>query len=89
MDRRSTLGAGLTRNPDGRQTLGRIGEAGLLKPGEVALLLSVSRSWLYQAASDGRVPSVRLGGPEGPLRFIEEELMQWLDRGRSGRAQRT
>jgi len=56
MDRRSTLVAGLTQNLDGRETLGRIGEAGLLKPGEVALLLSVSRSWLYQAASDGPDP---------------------------------
>lgn len=40
----------------------------LLKPEEVRLILNVSRSWLYEAANTGRIPSVRLG-PDGPLRF--------------------
>lgn len=50
----------------------------LLKPSDVARLLQVSRSWVYQAAADGRIPSVRLGGPEGPLRFVEEDIDNWL-----------
>jgi excisionase family DNA binding protein len=50
----------------------------LLKPTEVAKLLAVSRSWLYAAAADGRIPSVRLGGPEGPLRFVQSDLTEWL-----------
>jgi predicted DNA-binding transcriptional regulator AlpA len=40
----------------------------LLKPEELRAMLNVSRSWLYEAANDGRIPCVRLG-PEGPLRF--------------------
>jgi excisionase family DNA binding protein len=54
--------------------------AQLLKPEEVRELLNVSRSWLYEAANDGRIPSVRLG-PEGPLRFDREEIERWLERG--------
>src|SRR5438045_9726022 len=42
----------------------------LLKPSEVARMLQVSRTWLYDAAKDGRIPSVRLGGPDGPGRFV-------------------
>jgi excisionase family DNA binding protein len=55
---------------------------GLLKPTEVANMLGVSRTWLYDAAKAGRIPSVRLGGPDGPLRFIEQDLDEWLERGR-------
>ncbi len=51
----------------------------LLKPTEVAQRLGVSRSWLYAAAADGRVPSVRLGGPDGPLRFVAADLEAWID----------
>lgn len=47
-------------------------------------MLGVSRSWLYEAAKDGRVPCVRLGGPDGPVRFIEAELADWLERARAG-----
>jgi excisionase family DNA binding protein len=54
----------------------------LLKPSQVARLLGVSRSWLYQAAKDGRVPSLRLGGSDGPLRFVEADLREWLERAR-------
>jgi excisionase family DNA binding protein len=42
----------------------------LLKPSEVAARLRVSRSWVYEAAKGGRISSVRLGGPDGPLRFL-------------------
>jgi excisionase family DNA binding protein len=56
----------------------------LLRPGEVAAMLGVSRSWLYEAAKDGRVPCVRLGGPDGPLRFVARDLSEWLERARAG-----
>ena len=55
----------------------------LLKPDEVARRLGVSRSWLYAAAGDGRIPSIRLGTPDGPLRFIPTELDTWLEQARS------
>ncbi len=55
----------------------------LLKPGEVAARLGVSRSWLYEAAKAGRMPCVRLGGPDGPLRFIESDLVEWIELARS------
>jgi excisionase family DNA binding protein len=54
----------------------------LLKPGEVARRLQVSRTWLYDAAKAGRIPSVRLGGTDGPVRFVEEDIEQWLERAR-------
>jgi excisionase family DNA binding protein len=50
----------------------------LLTPAEVRRLLSVSRTWVYAAASDGRLPSIRLGGPDGPLRFDKADLDAWL-----------
>jgi len=50
----------------------------LLKPAEVAERLAVSRTWLYQAAKSGRIPSIRIGGDDGPLRFIAEDIAQWL-----------
>jgi excisionase family DNA binding protein len=56
----------------------------LLKPSEVARMLGVSRSWLYEAAKRGRVPCVRLGGPDGPVRFVESDLIEWLERARAG-----
>ncbi len=55
----------------------------LLKPTEVAQRLGVSRSWLYAAAADGRIPAVRLGGPDGPLRFVAADLEAWIDGARS------
>ena len=54
----------------------------LLKRSEVARTLQVSRTWLYDAARDGRIPSVRLGGPDGPVRFVEDDIEQWLERAR-------
>lgn len=55
----------------------------LLKPADVARRLGVSRSWLYQAAKEGRIPSLRLGGVEGPLRFVEGDLQEWLEYARA------
>ena len=58
------------------------GVTDLLKPSEVARMLQVSRTWLYDAAKDGRIPSVRLGGTDGPVRFVEEDVEEWLERAR-------
>lgn len=55
----------------------------LLKPSEVAAQLGVSRSWLYDAAKTGRIPSIRIGGEGGPLRFVPEDLALWLDQARA------
>jgi excisionase family DNA binding protein len=41
-------------------------------------MLGVSRSWLYQAAADGRIPHIRLGSDGGPFRFIAADIEQWL-----------
>jgi excisionase family DNA binding protein len=50
----------------------------LLKPNDVAQQLAVSRSWVYEAARTGRIPSIRIGGEDGPLRFIPEDIERWL-----------
>jgi excisionase family DNA binding protein len=50
----------------------------LLRPNDVARLFAVSRAWVYEAARTGRIPSVRLGGDDGPLRFVADDLEQWL-----------
>lgn len=55
----------------------------LLRPNDVALKLSVSRAWVYDAARAGRIPSVRLGGEDGPLRFIEADIDEWLAEARA------
>ena len=57
-------------------------DTALLTPSDVALRLGVSRSWLYAAAKAGRVPCVRLGGDDGPVRFVEADLAAWLGRAR-------
>src|SRR5207247_666581 len=59
------------------------GRGPLLKPGEVARQLGVSRSWVYAAAKDGRIPCVRLGGDDGPVRFVAQDLADWLARARA------
>jgi excisionase family DNA binding protein len=51
----------------------------LLKPADVARRLQVSRSWVYAAAEDGRLPSLRLGGPAGPLRFVAADVEAWIE----------
>jgi excisionase family DNA binding protein len=68
--------------PDPRNTERHFG-ADLLRPNAVARRLGVSRTWLYIAAKDGRIPSVRIGGPDGPLRFVPEDLEAWLDEARA------
>ncbi len=46
-------------------------------------MLGVSRSWLYQAAADRLLPSIRLGGPHGPLRFHPDDLADWIGHARA------
>jgi excisionase family DNA binding protein len=54
-----------------------------LKPSEVAEQLAVSRAWVYDAARTGRIPSVRIGGDDGPLRFVPEDIERWLAEARA------
>lgn len=49
-------------------------------PSEVADRLAVSRAWVYEAAKLGRIPAVRIG----PLRFVAEDVQQWIDDARAG-----
>lgn len=55
----------------------------LLRPNDVARLLSVSRAWVYEAARTGRIPSFRLGSDDGPLRFVAADIEQWLAESRA------
>ena len=55
----------------------------LLRPADVCARLKVSRAWVYRAAADGRIPSLRLGGPDGPLRFEPAALDAWIERCRA------
>jgi excisionase family DNA binding protein len=55
----------------------------LLKPAEVAIRLRVSRTWLYDAAKQGRIPSIRIGGEEGPLRFHPDDIERWVNDARA------
>jgi excisionase family DNA binding protein len=55
----------------------------LLKPTEVARRLGVSRSWIYEAAKAGRIPCIRLGGPDGRVRFLPADVETWLEQARS------
>jgi predicted DNA-binding transcriptional regulator AlpA len=45
--------------------------------------LGTSRSWVYEAARRGDIPSIRLGGQDGPLRFIERDIESWIDDART------
>jgi hypothetical protein len=31
----------------------------------------------------GRIPSIRIGGADGPLRFVSEDLDRWIEQSRS------
>lgn len=56
----------------------------LLRPNDLARKLAVSRAWVYEAARTGRIPSVRLGGDDGPLRFVAAAIERWLEEARAG-----
>jgi hypothetical protein len=55
----------------------------LLKPTALAAQLGVPRAWLYEAARTGRIPSIRIGGEHGPLRFVPEDIQRWIDDARA------
>jgi excisionase family DNA binding protein len=55
----------------------------LLKPSDLARKLGVSRSWLYDAAKGGRIPSIRIGGEDGPLRFVPDDIDRWIEEARA------
>jgi predicted DNA-binding transcriptional regulator AlpA len=55
----------------------------LLKPSDVVRCLGTSRSWVYDAAKRGDIPSIRLGSHDGPLRFVERDIETWLNDARS------
>jgi excisionase family DNA binding protein len=55
----------------------------LIRPAVLAASLGVSRTWLYEAAKNGRIPSIRIGGEEGPLRFVPADIAQWIDEARA------
>jgi excisionase family DNA binding protein len=61
-----------------------MGTVDLLRPNDVARQLAVSRAWVYEAARTGRIPSVRIGGEDGPLRFVPEDIDRWLAEARAG-----
>jgi excisionase family DNA binding protein len=56
----------------------------LMKAPDVARMLNVSRAWVYRAAERGLIPSVRLGGDDGPLRFVRADLEAWVENARRG-----
>jgi predicted DNA-binding transcriptional regulator AlpA len=55
----------------------------LIRPSDLARDLCVSRAWVYDAARSGRIPSIRVGGADGPLRFVPEDVQRWLDEARA------
>jgi len=59
-------------------------EPQLLRPADVQRMLRVSKTWLYDAAKARRIPSVRLGGPDGPLRFERTAIEALIRESRVG-----
>jgi excisionase family DNA binding protein len=50
-----------------------------LRVSEAAQQLDVHQGTLYRWVREGRVPSIRLGGPGAPVRISEAALEEWLD----------
>ena len=76
--RTNTAGLAQTVNNDRPQP-----ELVLIKPMALAAQLGVSRTWLYDAAKSGRIPSIRIGGDDGPLRFVPADVERWIDDARA------
>jgi excisionase family DNA binding protein len=53
----------------------------LLTPEQAAALLSVRRSWVYDAARSGHLPCVRVGRH---VRFLRSDLEGWVASQRTG-----
>ena len=56
----------------------------LLTAGAIARQLGVSQSWVYLKAETGVLPHRRLGGDDGPVRFVQGEIDAWLEHQRRG-----
>jgi excisionase family DNA binding protein len=54
----------------------------LLTVAEVQRWLKTSRAWVYAAVRDRRIPYVRLGGEDGPIRFLESDVREHIRAGR-------
>jgi excisionase family DNA binding protein len=54
----------------------------LLDSEAAAALLSVRRSWIYEAVRDGRLPHVKVGRH---IRFLRTDLESWVFAQRRGR----
>jgi excisionase family DNA binding protein len=54
----------------------------LLDSDAAAALLSVRRSWIYEAVRDGRLPHVKVGRH---IRFLRADLESWVFAQRRGR----
>ena len=54
----------------------------LLDVADAAALLSVRRSWIYEAVRDGRLPHLKIGRH---LRFLRSDLERWVVAQRHGR----
>jgi len=54
--------------------IGRL-DGPLLTPADVALLLSVKTSWVYEAARTGNLPCLRIGRH---VRFTRQMVEEWL-----------
>lgn len=50
-------------------------DAPLLRPDQVAVLLSVRRSWVYDAVKNGKLPCLRVGRH---IRFTRPMIEAWL-----------
>lgn len=63
----------------GRSTAGKSAtmslDTPLLRPDQVAVLLSVRRSWVYDAVRNGTLPCLRIGRH---IRFTRPMLDAWL-----------
>lgn len=53
----------------------------LLNVEQVAELLNVKRSWVYDKVYQGQLPHYKLGAL---LRFDEQEIMRWLEGNKRG-----
>ncbi len=58
----------------------------LLSPAEVAKLLAIKRSTVYELARAGRIPSLRIGRA---VRFLRADLEAWIQDQRSDQPHRT
>jgi excisionase family DNA binding protein len=48
---------------------------------EVCRVLKVSRSWVYAKAESGDLPSLRIGGGRGSLRFDPVAIQKFVSQG--------